>query len=66
MSPSDVLRLLKQPAGATRNAVRSADYMENAVKLIQASLHRRQKRSINATGVYPSQLAGHFCQTFVV
>ncbi|KAM8887395.1 eosinophil peroxidase-like isoform 1-T4 [Spinachia spinachia] len=49
VSPSDVLRLLKQPSGATRTAVRSADYMHNAVQLIQASLHKRQKRSINAT-----------------
>uniref|UniRef100_A0AAQ4QK82 Myeloid-specific peroxidase n=1 Tax=Gasterosteus aculeatus aculeatus TaxID=481459 RepID=A0AAQ4QK82_GASAC len=55
VSPSDVLRLLKQPAGATRNAVRSADYMENAVKLIQASLHRRQKRSINATDLISAE-----------
>ncbi|KAM6943998.1 eosinophil peroxidase-like [Lycodopsis pacificus] len=49
VSPSDILRLLKQPVGQTRNAVRAADYMHNAVKLIQTSLQRRQKRSINAT-----------------
>ncbi|XP_070821340.1 eosinophil peroxidase-like isoform X2 [Chaetodon trifascialis] len=49
MSPSDILRLLKQPAGQTRVAVRAADYMDNAVKLIKRSLGRRQKRSINAT-----------------
>ncbi|XP_075882046.1 eosinophil peroxidase-like [Nelusetta ayraudi] len=47
--PSDVLRLLKQPVGATRAAVRAADYMDNTVKLIRASLFKRQKRSINAT-----------------
>ncbi|CAJ1068228.1 eosinophil peroxidase-like [Xyrichtys novacula] len=48
-NPSDVLRLLKQPVGPTRLAVRAADYMDNAVKLIRSSLERRQKRSINAT-----------------
>ncbi|XP_010730846.3 eosinophil peroxidase [Larimichthys crocea] len=47
-NPSDVLRLLKQPAGPTRSAVRAADYMDNTVKLIKRSL-LRQKRSINAT-----------------
>lgn len=52
-NPSDVLRLLKQPVGPTRAAVRAADYMDNAVKLIKQSLGRRAKRSINATGVYP-------------
>ncbi|KAE8292174.1 Myeloperoxidase [Larimichthys crocea] len=48
-SPSDILRLLKQPVGATRSAVRAADYMDNARKLIEKSLLRRQRRSINAT-----------------
>uniref|UniRef100_A0A3B4V9G6 Eosinophil peroxidase n=1 Tax=Seriola dumerili TaxID=41447 RepID=A0A3B4V9G6_SERDU len=50
-SPSDVLRLLKQPAGPTRTAVPAADYMDVAVKLLKRSLNRRPKRSINATGV---------------
>ncbi|KAK5871493.1 hypothetical protein PBY51_004374 [Eleginops maclovinus] len=49
VSPADILRVLKQPVGMTRNAVRAADYMHYAVQLIQQSLHRRQKRSINAT-----------------
>ncbi|XP_076587958.1 eosinophil peroxidase-like isoform X2 [Chaetodon auriga] len=49
MSPSDTLRLLKQPVGQTRVVVRAADYMDNAVNLIKRSLGRRQKRSINAT-----------------
>lgn len=53
MKPSDALRLLKQPAGPTRVAVRAADYMDNAIKLIKRSLEKRHKRSINATGVYP-------------
>lgn len=54
--PSDVLRLLKQPVGLSRLAVRAADYMDNAVKLIKGRLERRQKRSINATGVFPKQV----------
>uniref|UniRef100_A0A8C9XWR6 Myeloid-specific peroxidase n=1 Tax=Sander lucioperca TaxID=283035 RepID=A0A8C9XWR6_SANLU len=48
-NPSDILRLMKQPVGPTRTAVRAADYMDNAVKLIKRSLERREKRSINAT-----------------
>ena len=52
-NPSDVLRLLKQPAGSSRMAVRSADYMNNALHLIQRSLARRHRRSINATGWCP-------------
>ncbi|XP_040897759.1 eosinophil peroxidase-like [Toxotes jaculatrix] len=48
-NPSDVLRLLKQPAGPTRNVARAADYMDVSVKLIKRSLERRHKRSINAT-----------------
>lgn len=48
-SPADILRLLKQPVGATRLAVRAADYMNNALTLL-TSLKRRNKRSINATG----------------
>lgn len=50
-SAADVLRLMKQPAGATRLVVRAADYMDNAVMLIKRSLERRSKRSINATGL---------------
>uniref|UniRef100_A0A8C2Z4P6 Eosinophil peroxidase n=1 Tax=Cyclopterus lumpus TaxID=8103 RepID=A0A8C2Z4P6_CYCLU len=49
VSPSDILRLVKQPVGQTRNAVRAADYMDNTIKLIKRSLERREKRSINAT-----------------
>ncbi|XP_053276431.1 eosinophil peroxidase [Pleuronectes platessa] len=48
-NPSDMLRLLKQPAGLTRIAVRAADYMDITVSLLKHSLTRRQKRSINAT-----------------
>lgn len=54
--PSDILRLLKQPVGVTRAAVRAVDYMDNTVKLIRASLFRRQKRSINATGALGQNL----------
>uniref|UniRef100_A0A8C2XIW5 Myeloid-specific peroxidase n=1 Tax=Cyclopterus lumpus TaxID=8103 RepID=A0A8C2XIW5_CYCLU len=40
VSPSDILRLVKQPVGQTRNAVRAADYMDNTIKLIKRSLER--------------------------
>ncbi|XP_029018196.1 eosinophil peroxidase-like [Betta splendens] len=46
---SDIRRLLYQPRGQTRNAVRAADYMEQTVKLIKTSLQARHKRSINET-----------------
>ncbi|KAM9810964.1 eosinophil peroxidase-like [Neosynchiropus ocellatus] len=48
-NPADILRLLKQPVGPTRTAVRAADYMENSIRMIEKSLSTRQKRSINAT-----------------
>ncbi|XP_056135353.1 eosinophil peroxidase-like [Lampris incognitus] len=58
-TPSAILRLMKQPAGATRTAVRAADYMENTIKLIQKrSLynHRIHKRSINATDLISEEV----------
>uniref|UniRef100_A0A7N5ZVG9 Eosinophil peroxidase n=1 Tax=Anabas testudineus TaxID=64144 RepID=A0A7N5ZVG9_ANATE len=55
-NPSDVIRLLKQPAGQTRNAVRAADYMDHAVKLIKRSLEARHKRSINETDLATLQV----------
>ncbi|XP_017269351.1 eosinophil peroxidase [Kryptolebias marmoratus] len=48
-SPADILRLLKQPRGQSRVAVRAADYMDNAINLIKRSLLKRHRRSINAT-----------------
>ncbi|XP_059193312.1 eosinophil peroxidase-like isoform X1 [Centropristis striata] len=51
VSPSDLLRFVKQPVGVTRNAVRAADYMDNAVKLLRRSWLKRSKRSINATDI---------------
>ncbi|XP_054629216.1 eosinophil peroxidase-like isoform X2 [Dunckerocampus dactyliophorus] len=47
--PQDVLRLLKQPMGISREIARSADYMSNALDIIKRSAERRQRRSINAT-----------------
>nr|XP_057926972.1 eosinophil peroxidase-like isoform X2 [Doryrhamphus excisus] len=47
--PQDVLRLLKQPVGISREIARSADYMSNAIDIIKRSAERRQRRSINAT-----------------
>ncbi|CDQ82177.1 unnamed protein product [Oncorhynchus mykiss] len=56
--PSDVLRLLKQPARDTRSAVRSADYLENTLRLIHEKVHRTHrlhKRSLNATDLLTPQ-----------
>ncbi|XP_045922770.1 eosinophil peroxidase-like isoform X1 [Micropterus dolomieu] len=49
VSPHDALRLLKQPRGDTRSAVRSADYMAQTLRLLQERVHRVHKRSLNAT-----------------
>ncbi|KAM9810911.1 eosinophil peroxidase-like [Neosynchiropus ocellatus] len=46
--PSDLLRLIRQPSGLTRSAVRAADYMDHTFRLIKRSLSRH-KRSLNAT-----------------
>uniref|UniRef100_A0AAZ3RCG4 Myeloid-specific peroxidase n=1 Tax=Oncorhynchus tshawytscha TaxID=74940 RepID=A0AAZ3RCG4_ONCTS len=45
--PSDVLHLLKQPARDTRSAVRSADYLENTLRLIHEKVHSTH-RLLNA------------------
>lgn len=50
MSPHDALRLLKQPRGDTRSAVRSADYMAQTLRLMHDRVHHVHKRSLNATG----------------
>ncbi|KAG7511877.1 hypothetical protein JOB18_013211 [Solea senegalensis] len=47
--PHDILRLLKQPRGDTRSAVRSADYMAQTLRLVHDRVHRVHKRSLNAT-----------------
>ncbi|XP_064164290.1 eosinophil peroxidase-like isoform X1 [Anguilla rostrata] len=47
--PSDILRLLKQPARDTRSAVRAADYMDYTLTLIQQRAHHLHKRSLNVT-----------------
>ncbi|XP_050977087.1 eosinophil peroxidase isoform X3 [Labeo rohita] len=49
IKPSDKLRLLKQPARKTREAVRAADYMIQTLRLISEKAHHVHKRSINAT-----------------
>lgn len=58
---------MKQPVGATRLAVRAADYMNNALTLI-TSLKRRHKRSINATGWLFGRICNKllFPQTFLM
>ncbi|KAK1899682.1 Eosinophil peroxidase [Dissostichus eleginoides] len=47
--PHDALRLLKQPRGETRSAVRSADYMAQTLRLLQERVHHVHKRSLNVT-----------------
>ncbi|XP_072445616.1 eosinophil peroxidase-like isoform X2 [Chiloscyllium punctatum] len=49
LKPSDLLRFFKHPVATTRVAVRSAEYMENTLRLIQQHVHRVHKRSLNAT-----------------
>ncbi|XP_037609748.1 eosinophil peroxidase-like isoform X2 [Sebastes umbrosus] len=49
VSPHDTLRLVKQPRGDTRSAVRSADYMAQTLRLLQERAHHVHKRSLNAT-----------------
>ncbi|XP_051540092.1 eosinophil peroxidase-like isoform X2 [Myxocyprinus asiaticus] len=51
IKPSDKLRLMKQPARKTREAVRAADYMEQTLRLISEKAHHAHKRSINATSL---------------
>ncbi|XP_008422774.1 eosinophil peroxidase [Poecilia reticulata] len=51
VKPHDALRLLKQPRGDTRSAVRSADYMAQTLRLVQEKVHHVHKRSLNATGL---------------
>lgn len=50
VSPHDALRLLKQPRGDTRSAVRSADYMAQTLRLLNERMPHVHKRSLNATG----------------
>ncbi|XP_037340465.1 eosinophil peroxidase [Pungitius pungitius] len=47
--PHDALRLLKQPSGDTRTAVRSADYMAQTLRLLHEKSHHVHKRSVNVT-----------------
>ncbi|XP_076020087.1 eosinophil peroxidase isoform X1 [Genypterus blacodes] len=49
VNPHDILRLLKQPRGATRLAVRSADYFAQTLRLLHDRVHHVHKRSLNAT-----------------
>ncbi|KAM4720499.1 eosinophil peroxidase-like [Anableps anableps] len=55
VQPHDALRLLKQPRGDTRSAVRSADYMAETLRLVQDKVHRVHKRSLNATDLLTDQ-----------
>ncbi|XP_048413025.1 myeloperoxidase-like isoform X2 [Stegostoma tigrinum] len=49
LQTTDLLRFFKQPLAETRTAVRSAEYMETALHIIQHNVHRVHKRSLNAS-----------------
>ncbi|XP_067863990.1 myeloperoxidase-like [Heptranchias perlo] len=49
LTSADLLAYFKQPMAETRTAVRSAEYMETALNLIQRNVHRVHKRSFNTT-----------------
>ncbi|XP_041828509.1 eosinophil peroxidase-like [Melanotaenia boesemani] len=55
VKPHDALRLLKQPCGDTRSAVRSADYMTQTLHLIHNKVHHVHKRSLNATDLLSNE-----------
>ncbi|XP_043942539.1 eosinophil peroxidase-like [Protopterus annectens] len=54
VSPSTLLSVFKQPVRETRSVIRSAEYMDTALRLIQSRALRRFKRSINATDLLTS------------
>ncbi|XP_048468430.1 eosinophil peroxidase-like [Rhincodon typus] len=57
LKAGDLLRFFKHPMAETRVAVQSAEYMENALRLIQHHVHRVHKRSLNTTDLLtPSDL----------
>ncbi|XP_031711893.1 eosinophil peroxidase isoform X1 [Anarrhichthys ocellatus] len=53
--PHDALRLLKQPRGDTRTAVRSADYMAQTLRLLHERVNHVHKRSLNATDLLTTE-----------
>ncbi|XP_070706569.1 eosinophil peroxidase [Pempheris klunzingeri] len=53
--PHDALRLMKQPRGLTRSAVRSADYMAQTLRLLHERVHHVHKRSLNATDLLSAE-----------
>ncbi|XP_056288346.1 eosinophil peroxidase [Pseudoliparis swirei] len=53
--PHDALRLLKQPRGETRSAVRSADYMAQTLRLLHERVHHVHKRTLNATDLLTAE-----------
>jgi len=64
--PHDALRLLKQPRGGTRSAVRSADYMAQTLRLLQERVHHVLKHSLNVTGqTCGTKQKEHLCQGII-
>ncbi|XP_069766439.1 eosinophil peroxidase-like isoform X2 [Narcine bancroftii] len=57
LTSSDLLRFFKHPVSETKLAVKSAEYMETALNLIQNHVHRIHKRALNASDLLsPSDL----------
>ncbi|XP_078278947.1 eosinophil peroxidase-like [Rhinoraja longicauda] len=54
LSPHDLMRFIKHPMAETRVAVRSAEYMETALNLIQEKVHRIHRRDLNASDIFTS------------
>ncbi|XP_071386826.1 eosinophil peroxidase isoform X1 [Centroberyx affinis] len=55
VKPHDILRLMKQPRGDTRSAVRSADYLAQTLRLLHDKVHHVHKRSLNATDLLTAE-----------
>ncbi|KAJ0019170.1 hypothetical protein NQD34_006739 [Periophthalmus magnuspinnatus] len=56
-SPADILRLMKQPMGQTREAVRRADYMNNALSYFQNPHYRHKRSTSNTTELSDQDIA---------
>ncbi|XP_032902286.1 eosinophil peroxidase-like [Amblyraja radiata] len=54
LSPHDLMRFIKHPLAETRVAVRSAEYMETTLNLVQEKVHRIHRRDLNASDLLTS------------
>ncbi|XP_051891642.1 eosinophil peroxidase-like [Pristis pectinata] len=51
LTPGELLRFFKQPTSVTRVAVRSAEYMETALNLVQQSVRQTHKCALNVSDI---------------